>query len=439
MDNYSWDIVYACSGNYINKQLNNNANKLIQSFEYEDAAVKIIGHFGAWKIVPGGGGSLLQFETPLTTGEVTFKQFNETIPLDGVIPLVEMQLQLVKGGTQQIVRSLVFNCTTVGKHKGDTASGAVTIINPDTSGTLAKYIDTHPDEAKLGAAMLSHGLGMIFIQNVDELNFVFASLLPVITSQNGDWISPATVTYAYQQPVDSSLGGIAIMGMLENVSADNLPRNFDPALLLNKDFGFVLSGMAFMKNVILPSLPGGFQGNCHINDFNLNKDGSITLRDKFNLDSVKVGLIYYTPCVTEINYHIDDTTIRCYVATQTDITGLTSAYVINTVTSNNPSEFNVATRTLSFGRDPNMSSTKNAYIPCWEQALGALLTINIMNLVIDAVSLAIQNSVGSLTSSKTAQSLGELALIQIKWSGQQSIAITAGGLADNVYMQGSLN
>ncbi|MFN7505716.1 MAG: hypothetical protein ACK5Q1_09155, partial [Limnobacter sp.] len=117
---------------------------------------------------------------------------------------------------------------------------------------------------------------------------------------------------------------------------------------------------------------------------------------------------------------------------------LKDAFVTNTVTSNNLSSFDVSTRTLSFLNDPNMSTTQDSHVPCWEKGLGAL-TLGIMNVVIEAVSLAIQNSVGNVTSQKTAQSLGSLAPGLVSWSGQQSININAGGLTDNVYMQGSLN
>src|SRR6187399_2121192 len=140
MQNYGWDVVYACSGEYINRQLADNANKLIQSFSYEDAAIRLSGQFGAWCIVPGGSGPLLQFETPITSGEVCFKQSNETVSLSGVIPLVQLQLSLPPAGTQQIERTLVFNCTTVGTDAGDATPGAVTVINPDTSGVLANAL-----------------------------------------------------------------------------------------------------------------------------------------------------------------------------------------------------------------------------------------------------------------------------------------------------------
>jgi hypothetical protein len=439
MQNYGWDLVYACSGDYINRQLKQNADKLIKSFVYEDTAIKVTGQFGAWQIVPGGSGPLLQFLTPITRGAVLFKTLgNVTIPLDGTVPLVQMQLSLPKGRDQTILRSLVFNCTTVGKKMGDTTPGAVTVINPDTTGTLAKLPEAQKPEAALAAAMLTTGLGNVFLQNVDQLDFVFADMLPAPEGQNADWLTPMNMAYAYQQPVNGSLGGIAILGVLDNSSIDSLPRRFDANLLSNEDFGFLLSAGAFMKNVILPSLPGAFQGNSHVYDFALNADNSITLAQGFNLNPVRPALIDYTPNVTALNYHIDDDSMRCYVATTTDITGLAQAYVTNSVTSNNRAAFDTASRTLSFLDDPNKSTTEDSHIPCWEKALGGL-TFGIMNVVIEAVSLAIENSVGNLTSSKTAQSLGSVAPGLVSWSGQRSINVNAGGLADNVYMQGTLD
>jgi hypothetical protein len=346
MQNYAWDVVYACSGNYINRQLTENADKLIQSFLYEDSAIRVTGTFGAWQIVPGGSGPLLQFITPITHGSALIKSTNQTFSLDNTIPLVQMQLTFQKGNDQAVIQSLIFNCATLGNGKGDTSPGAVTVIDPDTSGNLAKQ----PNGA-MAAALLVTGLGNVFLQNTDQLNFVFAEMLPVPVGQNADWLTPVSATYAYQQPDNNTLGGIAILGVLDGSSINSLPQSFDTSLLLNEDFGFVLSARAFMKNVILPSLPSAFQGNCNMSDFMLNADNSITLARGFNLNSVRVGLIDYTPNVTAVNYHLDDNSMRCYVATKTDITGLADAYITNSVTSNNISAFDVPSRTLSFQRN----------------------------------------------------------------------------------------
>jgi hypothetical protein len=433
MDNYRWDVVYACSGAYINAQLAAKASDLIQTFTYEDTAVQVQGQFGTWQIVPGGGGTLLQFETPVAAGTVVIKSTGESIALDGAIPLVQLQLQLHKGSTQDVVSNLVFNCTTAGQGPGDTTPGAVTVIDVDTSGTLAG----HPSGA-LAAALLRNALCQIFLQNANQLNFVFAGLLPTPVGENADWLTPVSSAYCYQQPVDTTaLGGIAILGALTNADVSGYPANFDSTLLAGEDFGFVLSAQAFMQNVILPALPASFQGNCNAGDLTLNADGSITMGQGFNLNDVTVGAIDYTPSVTSLRYAINDTAMDCYVATSTDITGLVDASVSNSVTSSNQSTFDVQTRLLSFADDPNKSTTEDTHIPWWESVLGAL-TLGIMNVVIEAVSLAIENSAGDVTSSATAQSLGSVAPGLVSWTGQQSVVINAGGLADNIYMQGSI-
>ena len=56
MEAYGWDVVYACSGTYINTQLARHRDQYIQAFEYEDNLVKLSGQFNAWKLVPGGVG-----------------------------------------------------------------------------------------------------------------------------------------------------------------------------------------------------------------------------------------------------------------------------------------------------------------------------------------------------------------------------------------------
>ena len=105
MKTNGWDVVFACSGSYINKQLAAKPQDYIQSFEYEDTAIKVSGTFGAWELVPGGSGTLLQFNTPITKGYVTIKSNNETISLAGTIPLVQLQLALIKGPNKHITHN----------------------------------------------------------------------------------------------------------------------------------------------------------------------------------------------------------------------------------------------------------------------------------------------------------------------------------------------
>ncbi len=433
MDNYNWDVVYACSGTYINAQLAANRDDYIQSFDYKDSSIKISGTFGAWEIVPGGSEGLLQFNCPIDTGLVVLKENNKTVTLDGTVPLVQMQLKVIKASDKSASHNLVFNYKTVGKQKGDTTPGAVTVIDPDITGKLKQE-----EYGGLAAELLVNGLGQCFIQNTDKLSFIFAQVLPTPTGKNSDWLAPKAFSYAYQQPDSDALGGLAILGLLDSTDMSSLPRNFDIALLDKEDFGFLLSAHQFMKNVILPDLPNSLGGNCSVNDFKFDGDTSLTLANNFNLDSVKVGAIHYTPKVQDLTFAIEDTSMRCYIDTKTDITGLTHAYVTNSVTSNNPSSFDIKTRLLSFEKDPNMETASHKHIPWWEEAVGAL-TLGLMNAIIEGIGEAIENAVEDLNESKTATNFGQVAPGLVSWSGQKNITVNAGGLEDNVFMQGVVN
>jgi len=279
----------------------------------------------------GEVGPFLQFECPIHQGNLLIKERNQAVSLNDLVPLVQMQLTLIRGPSQDIVHQLVFHCTSVGKQKDDQTPGAVTVIDPDVSGSLQKQKD-----GTLIAGILATALAQCFVHNASQLSYVFADVLPTPKGANSAWLTPQSPTYCYQQPNDGSLGGLAVLGLLSDASSAPFPRTFDATLLVNGDFGFVLSAGQFMKNVILPTLPATMHGNARVDDFRVNTEQStIILAKNFNLNSVKVGAIYYTPEVTSLKFQIEDTYMRCAVATKTDITGLASAYVTNSVSSRN--------------------------------------------------------------------------------------------------------
>jgi hypothetical protein len=85
-----------------------------------------------------------------------------------------------------------------------------------------------------------------------------------------------------------------------------------------------------------------------------------------------------------------------------------------------------------------MISTQDVSVPWWEKLLGAL-TLGIMDVVIQAISIGIENAAGAVTNSKTAQALGGVAPGLVLWAGQTSINMIGGGLEDNVFMRGTLS
>ena len=76
----------------------------------------------------------------------------------------------------------------------------------------------------------------------------------------------------------------------------------------------------------------------------------------------------------------------------------------------------------------------STHIPWWESVLGAL-TLGLMNAIIEAVSLAIENAVGS-TVSKSGLDAANLGAFQVNWQQGTQFTLTDGQLQDNFYCRG---
>ena len=431
MDINGWDVVYACTGAYMNSELQKNPSQCIQGFQYTDANLAISGTFGTWQIVPGGSGSFVRMAIPIVSGTATLVGSAAICELDDVIAVVQMQLSLGSPASGSSDRVLKFNCQKSGSAVTDLSDGAVYVVTPDSTGVLAGRAN-----GALASALLATALTEVFINNRDQLSFLFAQIMPVPDAGSA-WLTMEESAFVYQQPNDQDLGNLAILGMIEQLDTSNQPLSFDNRLLApGSTYGFMLSAEKFMEKIVLPGLPAAYGGNCTTNNLTM-AEGKIVLNSGFHLDHVKSGAIYYTPEVTSLSYEITTSSMRCFTATKTDITGLVGAYVVNSVTSNNQSQFSIASNSLSFLADPNEAVTSDPHIPKWEKDIG-VLTLGIMNLVITCVSDAIEHAVSSSVSGKTAQSLGAVGPSLVAWHGQTSFSSRTGGLEDNFYMSGVL-
>ena len=85
----------------------------------------------------------------------------------------------------------------------------------------------------------------------------------------------------------------------------------------------------------------------------------------------------------------------------------------------NPGQYLPASRSIAFAKDPHKSITHSSHIPWWEKLLGGL-TAGIMNVVIDAVSLAIEDAVTGAIGNTGISSNGMGAQL-VTWPGQNAI------------------
>lgn len=423
MRNDEWDTIFACSSAYMNSRLAAESENYIFSFQYEDNGIILDGTFDAWSIAPNGSGEILQFYTPIKTGSATLKASGKTYPLDGAIPLVQMQLAFIDGANPGQQKSLVFNCSTVGNQPGDTTPGAVTVLDPDTSGKSG--LDP------LAKDLIVPALSQCFIANRDKLAFVFADI-GLVPPASADWMVLRTLAYCYQQNEQDTLGNFGVLGMFSQVDVSGYSKTFDSALLREgDDFGFILSGTQLLAHVILPGLPGAFKGSS-ANEFQMSGT-NIVNNGPIHLDSVKVGLIWYPPHINTLNMHIENNYISTYLDGRCPITGLADAYVNFSMSEKEVATFNLETESLSFSSTDKQVS-HSTHIPWWESALGAL-TLGLMNAIIEAVSLAIENAVGS-TVSDSGLDAANLGAFQVNWQQGTQFALTDGGLQDNFYCRG---
>lgn len=426
MNNYKWDLAFACSCEYINKELSQNYDKYIQNFNYEDSSIKVTGEFGPWEIVAGGSPTLLNLKTPIKSGQVYINELKKNFAIDGAVPLIQLQLSFVDADDNSY-KQLKFNCKVVGEMANDLTDGAVTVINADTTDTLKKN-----DPSGLAAALLQTALAKSLIENQEQLTFVFASVLGV--PNNNEWLSVKKMIYVYQQYIDNTLGNLAILGMLSDCDISSQSNVFDENLLRQgDDSGFVLSGEKFLQNIIMPKLPNSYKGS-NINQFKMS-EGCIFNNGDINLNKVKVGAIWYPPIINTLKIYIDNQYIRTHAEGKCNITGLAEAYITFSIDSKNEAVFQLDGPGITFLDDKNKVVSTSKHIPWWEEALGAL-TLGIMNTVIEIVSECIENSISNVISN-TGISGQELGAFVVKWQNQEDISFDDGGLVDNFYMRGN--
>jgi hypothetical protein len=275
-------------------------------------------------------------------------------------------------------------------------------------------------------------LSKCFVDNRDKLAFVFADIA-LTPTENANWMVLRSLAYCYQQDVQDELGNFGVLGMFDSVDVSAYSKTFDSSLLRpGDDFGFILSGAQLMAHVILPGLPAGFRGSSP-GEFQMN-GARIVNRGQIHLESVQVGDIWYPPHINNLDMHIENNYISTYLDGRCPITGLADAYVEFSMSEKEVAGFNLEVEALSF-YPVDQNVTHSSYIPWWEKLLGALFTFGLMNAIIEAVSLAIENAVGSLVSG-TGLDAANLGAFQVDWQTGSRFTLTDGGLQDNFYCRG---
>lgn len=424
MELYGWDTVFACSNSKVNDTLKKNMQELIVSFDYEAEGIKMSGIFDVWQIVQGGSDSLLHFQTPIKSGSIT--AMGQTFDLAGVLPVMELQLDFIENTTTQGESDLKFDCSVVGTKPGDTTPGAVTVINPDTSGKLTG----------VGASILHDNLSQCLIANKAKLAYIFGS---IGNPSKENWLTPKRFAYMYTQPVSGKEGSLTVLGVVTDRDISGLQKTVDSSLFSGDySYYFLMSSELFLEHIVMPGLPKAYGHGTTTSNFKMS-GGSIVNVGDIGCDSHKWGLITYYPKLTGLKVSIASGSLVTNASGRFDITGLANAYVTFAIGSTNKCEFHAAQKTISFDADPNPSKTYDKHIPWYDwvgAAIGGVIILGIVAGVMYAITGAIASSVSSAINASGNLSIAEIAPYNVGWNGLTNFDVKEAGLSDGFFMRG---
>ncbi|WP_299290153.1 TULIP family P47-like protein [Nitrosopumilus sp.] len=411
---HGWDTVYAVSINKTNQQLASSFTNT--TFDLPSSDLKLSGTFGAWSIVTGGASTLLHLETQVTKGTFNLPGVADNVDLSGVSFVFEISLQLLPSKTNPIQHDLSFNVKKISSVTSTTTTPLVTPVST---------IDPKNKLTQAVKRVLPPLMAVAINNQAATIGYVFANI-NLVKPGTGSWLTPVQADYAYLELQSTPPRGyLCILTVTDDRDISAYKRIVDPSIISGQNnAGFFISQELFLKNIVMPSLPGAFHTG---NSFTLGSDNVIRMAGVFALPDVNGGLATYHPKCTSISVSIQQNQIVTTVNGTCDLYwGLCMNF---TIIANYPSAFNPTTQSISFTTksSPNAKYTYPCGTPfiAWK---------HLLDLICSTILLYVAGNLNELNASSSLMNPRN-----IHWSGMQKITITNAGLNNLFFMEGEFD
>jgi hypothetical protein len=426
MNMNGWDMISVIEINQVNIQLQKRMGELLVSFDthWDDAFAgqyRATGKFGAWSLV-GGSGSDIWLMLPITSGSLSLVGgADAATDISGMTVELEVNLEWIPSKVTQGAKTLQFDLSSIAPPNGPRPPGGI-------------FVKSVSDPKKTGfGPQVGKGIASALLENKDKITFVFAET-GIVDPKTATWLLPKRSTYSYHSP-QGIAAFLAILSVTTDRDISGLNSNVDSGLA-NARFpvSLAISGGLFLENGILPVLPHAFP-NTDASTFSY-ANGTITLRHGFNLNSIREGLIDYTPTVNSLSISINSNALKSLAAGTCGL-HLPNAYLDFSTTTNNVLAYNAASQTFSFLADPNPVTGSNSHVPWYDYLIGlGPIGAAVMACVLAAVESGLS---GCLSSTQLAGSLASAPASTVVWAGLDQIKVQQAELNDCLVLHASVN
>ncbi|MHC6225817.1 TULIP family P47-like protein [Pseudomonas sp. X10] len=450
MDTYRYDYSYALTQDKVNDIMRKNLASVSMPIAYTDhdpitgAITTLDVHLDVWSMADGGQNSLMKLNVPIKDGNLSISNLpgvNGEWDMSGVSLLLEITLGWMGPGNQQELNGegsltqLVFS-PAQDATPGDPGYVAVLTVT-DPSGELTS--------AAIG--MLKQIIQAAFYENRDNLQYVFAGVVPVPAGAT-TWLRP----YKWQYYIASGdIEALCFLSMLDDTPFPSTPAFDSTALVPGANAVALVSQEAFFKNTLLPGVeatfPGGSFSVSQSNQHSLiSNNGSFTV--KVGGDAINTNRFSLWPSDAGDGLQTSSAgggplTFLFGLANLPDASYSWTAQTVN------PLSLDISSGTMIFRQDPTPKTTHDQDIPWYDYIILVGLGLTLVGLIADITDAVNDfgdqvNDAGVSNINKALQStLGNHAVNVtdlLDWQANgQSFKLTDGGLDGALYFRGNLS